>query len=96
MCDFAVAAEKVTPSNALFVDYSNLPDAVPEYVFPEHFGVAAEVAQVRHNARPTFFGLQTKSIYSSMEIETFWRVLAVNGRNSSVTEPLFTLFFAKV
>ena len=46
MCDFAVAAEKVTPSNALFVDYSNLPDAVPEFVFPEHFGVAAEIAEV--------------------------------------------------
>ncbi len=59
MCDFAVDAEKITPSNALFVDYSNLPDAVPEYVYPEHFGVAAEVAEVRHSSAPRFFILQT-------------------------------------
>ncbi|CAN0477514.1 unnamed protein product [Ectocarpus sp. 12 AP-2014] len=45
MCAFALAAEKETPSKALFVDYANLPDAVPEYVFPQHFGMEAEVAE---------------------------------------------------
>ncbi|CAM9565176.1 unnamed protein product [Ectocarpus sp. 8 AP-2014] len=45
MCAFALAAEKETPSKALFVDYNNLPDAVPEYVFPQHFGMEAEVAE---------------------------------------------------
>lgn len=47
MCAFALEAEKQTPSNALFVDYTNLPDAVPEYVFPQHFGMESEVAKVR-------------------------------------------------
>lgn len=46
MCDSAIVAEKKTPSKALFVDYANLPDAVPEFVFPEHFDMAAEVAEV--------------------------------------------------
>lgn len=46
MCDSALVAEKKAPSKALFVDYANLPDAVPEFVFPEHFGMAAEVAEV--------------------------------------------------
>lgn len=46
MCAFALAADKETPSKALFVDYTNLPDAVPEYVFPQHFGMEAEVAEV--------------------------------------------------
>ncbi|CAM9345981.1 unnamed protein product [Scytosiphon promiscuus] len=45
MCDSALVAEKKTPSKALFVDYANLPDAVPEFVFPEHFGMGAEVAE---------------------------------------------------
>lgn len=47
MCVFALEAEKETPSKALFVDYANLPDAVPEHVFPQHFGMEAEVAKVR-------------------------------------------------
>ncbi|CAN0122286.1 unnamed protein product, partial [Ectocarpus fasciculatus] len=45
MCVFALEAEKETPSKALFVDYANLPDAVPEHVFPQHFGMEAEVAR---------------------------------------------------
>lgn len=46
MCDYAVEAGDLTPENALFVDYKNLPDAVPEHVFPVHFGMAAEMDQV--------------------------------------------------
>eukprot|EP00903_Cladosiphon_okamuranus_P016016 g14788.t1 len=45
MCMSAIVAEKNSPSNALFVDYSNLPDAVPEFVFPQHFGMEAEVSK---------------------------------------------------
>lgn len=40
---YALNAEKSFPSKALFVDYTNLPDAVPEFVFPEHFGMAKEL-----------------------------------------------------
>ena len=43
----AIVAEESAPSNALFVDYANLPDAVPEFVFPHHFGMAEEVSRVR-------------------------------------------------
>lgn len=45
----AIVAEKESPSTALFVDYANLPDAVTEFVYPKHFGMAAEVSQVRIN-----------------------------------------------
>lgn len=47
MCVSAIVAEESAPSNALFVDYANLPDAVPEFVFPHHFGMAEEVSRVR-------------------------------------------------
>lgn len=43
---YALNAEKSFPSKALFVDYTNLPDAVPEFVFPEHFGMAKELDEV--------------------------------------------------
>ena len=46
MCVFALDAEKSFPSKALFVDYANLPEAVPEHVFPEHFGMAKELDEV--------------------------------------------------
>lgn len=47
MCLSATRAEEKAPGNALFVDYANLPDAIPEFVFPEHFGLANEVSKVR-------------------------------------------------
>ena len=46
LCVSAVKGGENFPSNALFVDYANLPEAIPEYVFPEHFGMAAEVDKV--------------------------------------------------
>lgn len=43
LCVSAVEGGRDFPSKALFVDYANLPDAVPEYVFPKHFAMAREV-----------------------------------------------------
>eukprot|EP00752_Nemacystus_decipiens_P013496 g11955.t1 len=61
MCVSAIVAEKKSPSNALFVDYSNLPDAIPEFVFPHHFGMAEEVSKtvpewkdIMHKAAGTY------------------------------------------
>lgn len=48
MCVSAIVAEKNSPSNAVFVDYSNLPDAITEFVFPQHFGMEAEVSKVTY------------------------------------------------
>lgn len=50
MCDYAVEAGQLTPQNALFIDYSNLPDAVPEHVFPVHFGMEEEMDKVPTHA----------------------------------------------
>lgn len=46
MCMFALKAQKSYPAKALVVDYANLPEAVPEFVFPEHFGMGAELDEV--------------------------------------------------
>lgn len=37
---------EATPDTALFVDYSNLPDALPDFIFPHHFGMEQEMDQV--------------------------------------------------
>lgn len=42
----AVEGGEHSPSTALFVDYHNLPEAVPEHVFPEHFGMQKDMDRV--------------------------------------------------
>lgn len=46
LCVSAVEGGEHSPSTALFVDYHNLPEAVPEHVFPEHFGMQKYMDQV--------------------------------------------------
>lgn len=46
MCVSAMLADENNPNAGIFVDYANLPDAIPEFVFPEHFGMAEEVSKV--------------------------------------------------
>lgn len=59
LCDAAVDAGHRTPRTALFVDYSNLPEAVPEFVFPHHFGLKYEIDEVSEEKRYTRVCLST-------------------------------------
>lgn len=62
MCDYAVEAGHLTPENALFVDYSNLPDAVPEHVFPVHFDMAGEIDETVPNWKDLMY--EAAGVYS--------------------------------